>query len=898
VVQIILSDGPDRSGADAIVVTSLDDSGPGSLRQAILDTNAAPGPQTITFASGLTGTIPLASALPRLSSEVNIVGPGASNLTVRRNTGSYGVFYVTPEARVAISGLTVSNGSAYEGAGFYNLGTLNLTNCLISGNHAGYYGGGVFNGQTGTLSINRCTIVDNVAGRVGTSTAGGGFANHGHATVVASTINRNTAGWGGGVHNGGPGPALLTVTDSTVSNNSGGNGGGVINSGVAVFTRCTLDGNTGRNGGAFINLYTPGDLTLNNCTLSGNSACVENGGGGIYHESGQSLIVNNCTITSNRATEGGGIRTRTSTGPILINTIVAGNLNNSGTRDDVQGAFQSTSSHNVIGVGVGMTGITAGINGNQVGTAVSPIDPHLGPLKDNGGPTFTHALEPESPAIDAGVSTNAPATDQRGLTRIANGTIDIGAYELQRPDRPAHGSGGRTAAAAGGASNPAASPPEKVVRKLPGTITDVVAGGGGRYLFLVLKDIKKLAVFDANVANMARYLPLASDEVLVAAGSEKLVLVYPDQRLLQRWQLGTFEKELTKPLPFEGVIKAVALGSNSTGPMLVHWAVGSGALDRAPISFLDISTLSAITDLKAGNGAGQPGGTGTNSEVFVAHYSSYRDLTHWRASADGRVFGAWCTSHTPSGLFLLTLQGKTVRMSYEHESAGYVIPGPDCRMVYTGSGGLFTDQLKAVQRSRPDRWPLLPSSDPNYYISVGVPPVDSVGPRRVGGARCGIYIVGNGTPIFVTDPLDEMGAVAREQWATTDLTFDKRYHFLPPSKMLVTIPTSNDQVVVRQLDIMESLRKSGVDYLFVTSSPPRSASRGETLTYRLEALSSRGDPKFTLESGPDGMSLTPGGELRWLVPGDYAGDNPLTVIISATDGSGQQTFHTFLLRIR
>ena len=129
------------------------------------------------------------------------------------------------------------------------------------------------------------------------------------------------------------------------------------------------------------------------------------------------------------------------------------------------------------------------------------------------------------------------------------------------------------------------------------------------------------------------------------------------------------------------------------------------------------------------------------------------------------------------------------------------------------------------------------------------------------------------------------------------MTSDKRYHFLPAAKALVTIPPTNDQVVVRRLDVMESLRKSGVDYLFVTSTPPRAVSRGETLTYRLEACSSRGAPKFVLESGPDGMSLTHGGELKWAVPSDYAGENPTTVIISATDGSGQQTFHTFHLRI-
>ena len=323
----------------------------------------------------------------------------------------------------------------------------------------------------------------------------------------------------------------------------------------------------------------------------------------------------------------------------------------------------------------------------------------------------------------------------------------------------------RTAAAVAGAARPTVGAPEKMVCKLPGTVADVVAGGGGCYLLLVLKDVKKLAVFDVKAAAVIKYLPLASEEVLVAAGSEKLVLVYPDQRLVQRWRLETLEKELTKPLPFDGVVKAIAMGSNSAGPILVHWAVGYGALDRSPVSFFDVTTLSLVKGLKAENEAGRSGEAGSDDRVVAMHYSSFRDLAHWRASADGRVFGAWCTSHSPSGLFVLALEGKTVRMSYEHDSEGHVVPGPDGRTIYTGGGGLFTDQLKSIQRSRADRRPLLPSADPNYYISIGITsPGGTVPPRQAGGPRCGVHIAGNSSPIFVTDPLDEMSPAAGEAW--------------------------------------------------------------------------------------------------------------------------------------
>jgi hypothetical protein len=117
----------------------------------------------------------------------------------------------------------------------------------------------------------------------------------------------------------------------------------------------------------------------------------------------------------------------------LRNTIVAGNFRGAaGTRDDVFGAV-TASACNLIGDGTGLTGISNNdANGNQVGTAASPIDPLLGPLQDNGGPTQTHALLAGSPAIDRGLSPDgAPPSDQCGVGR--SGAPDIGAFEYTPP---------------------------------------------------------------------------------------------------------------------------------------------------------------------------------------------------------------------------------------------------------------------------------------------------------------------------------------------------------------------------------------------------------------------------------------------------------------------------------
>jgi hypothetical protein len=143
----------------------------------------------------------------------------------------------------------------------------------------------------------------------------------------------------------------------------------------------------------------------------------------------------NVTVTENFARAGSGVFLRNAGTSSVRNTIIAGNLNdldNAGS--DLAGAFAS-GGHNLIGDGTGATGFTDGANGDQVGTAASPIDARLGPLANNGGPTMTHALRSGSPAIDRGDNAVAPAADQRGVGRPRDGdgngsrVVDIGAFE-------------------------------------------------------------------------------------------------------------------------------------------------------------------------------------------------------------------------------------------------------------------------------------------------------------------------------------------------------------------------------------------------------------------------------------------------------------------------------------
>jgi hypothetical protein len=145
------------------------------------------------------------------------------------------------------------------------------------------------------------------------------------------------------------------------------------------------------------------------------------------------LTLLNDTITDNAAHTGGGVYLGVEGLSDVRNTIIAGNsVDPGGSGPDLSGNFTSNG-HNLIGNDSGSTGFTA--KGDQVGTANNLIDPRLGALADNGGPTRTHALLAGSPAIDHGDNSAAPATDQRGVARPRDGDgngsriVDIGAFE-------------------------------------------------------------------------------------------------------------------------------------------------------------------------------------------------------------------------------------------------------------------------------------------------------------------------------------------------------------------------------------------------------------------------------------------------------------------------------------
>lgn len=205
------------------------------------------------------------------------------------------------------------------------------------------------------------------------------------------------------------------ITNLTITNGFSLVGGGISSYGDLTLKNCTVSGNRAvlLSGGGIYNREA--NLYLINCTISGNTA--DESGGGIFNDVEGNLSLVNCTVSGNSAGRGSGIFNHNNATTVLRNTILnqsGGNLiNNVGT---------------ITSNGYNLSSDDASAFLNAAGDQNS-TDSMLSALADNGGPTFTMALLTGSPAINAGTSTGAPTTDQRGYSRV--GQVDIGAYEDQ-----------------------------------------------------------------------------------------------------------------------------------------------------------------------------------------------------------------------------------------------------------------------------------------------------------------------------------------------------------------------------------------------------------------------------------------------------------------------------------
>lgn len=442
-----------RGAASAtFTVTNLGDAGPGSLRRAVLDANAAPGADAVAFAPGLTGTVPLSSGEIPITDSLTINGPGAAVLTVSGNDQSR-IFHVERLAvaapiDVTLSGLTLTRGNAMSGVteagGAILADSENLTilDSVISDSTSGFpadpptevCGGNVaFFGSNGeTLRIADSTLTGGRTLSVSSTLGGNLCVDQGRLLLERSILTNGAADYGGGllVQSLAAGSA---ITQSTIAGNRASQYGGGIASlaGTALsIESSTISGNTAGShspsysafGGGIYLSQTAG-VQIVNCTISDNYA---DGSGGGIHTTGGSLLVRLTTISNNTAGfKGGSILISPVTEARLDHAIVANGAPQDLATEPTGFTAQLTADYSLIEApGSGDVQLTGAHN--LLGT-----DPLLGPLAPNGGPTLTRRPLPGSPVIDAGnpAIPSPPATDQRGARRIVGPAVDLGSVE-------------------------------------------------------------------------------------------------------------------------------------------------------------------------------------------------------------------------------------------------------------------------------------------------------------------------------------------------------------------------------------------------------------------------------------------------------------------------------------
>jgi len=417
-----------------------------ALKRAIVSANTNGEDDIINLAANGAYTIDIPdnttdgpNGLPVIGADGGrILTINGNNATIARSgNGGTPVFRIVniSSGTVNIFALTITNGrtagnvfgGSSSGAGIFNRGTLTMENCTVTANHGQHssstsHGAGIFN-LNGSVTLRQCVISGNTATSLSSAAGGIGggiYTQNGTMLIVRSIVRDNLVGRGN--------PSV---------GGDGGSAGGIANAnGTLTIQESTLRGNSAVVGGGAIANYNDASAVLNviNSTISGNSVSF-GPGGGISNSDG-TVRLTNCTISGNSApSSGGGVYTFGPSG--VHNTIIAGNSGSVAPDVASQGGQGlspvNSGGHNLIGKTNGSTGWIAS---DKTGTASAPLNPGLGPLQNNGGPTETMALLDGSPATEAGDNAvlGSPLnllTDQRGagFPRRKGAQVDIGAFE-------------------------------------------------------------------------------------------------------------------------------------------------------------------------------------------------------------------------------------------------------------------------------------------------------------------------------------------------------------------------------------------------------------------------------------------------------------------------------------
>jgi hypothetical protein len=394
----------------------------------------------------------------------------------------------------------------------------------------------------------------------------------------------------------------------------------------------------------------------------------------------------------------------------------------------------------------------------------------------------------------------------------------------------------------------------------------VRTGGAGRYLIFHVENSDALTIVDVVAGKALKPIPAPGD-FRYAADREKLFLVLNNQHVLQRWDLATQTREKSVLLDTDRAIHVAAMGSSGDGPLAL-WSAGK-------VEFWDVAALKPLT--VHGDVIDQRGG-----------------VQLW-PSADGLSFCAYGWTTGPFQLMRLSHVTATsaectkVSTPDSHDyNESWAMPTADGEYLTRYNAGLYSHDMAVLEPGPLKGSALFPTEDPRFLIALRSrdkkkefqAAIVAVVDRRI------LYTVQHLEPV--------MGG----QISTVQGRFksEPRVRYLPKEKLIITIPDSNDEVVIRHFDLERALKSTGADYLYVISKPRTRMHEGDAFTYNIETLSNSTALKYKLETAPDGMQISPQGKITW-TPRSAITSGKADVIVSISNGGGMEIMHAFQVTI-
>jgi WD40 repeat protein len=392
---------------------------------------------------------------------------------------------------------------------------------------------------------------------------------------------------------------------------------------------------------------------------------------------------------------------------------------------------------------------------------------------------------------------------------------------------------------------------DEYVVQLPHKCDVLRFGGNGRYAVLQSKSQNKLYVVDTYQKKLVKELNTDGD-LKYACSLDKLVIVYPSRRTIERWDLGTFEREDIRLLPPDVSPFMITMGDAGNGP-LGMWINGS-------LQLWDINKLERIS---------LDGPTMTSMDN-APHIIS--------VSSKGHTF---CSYPDRTGFFsTLQVSGNKTKV-FVHDQLHYGLnnwgmPNEDGRMLLTFGGKVYDSAWKQFATPDLNAKQVLPSGDSRFLLLVEKEENDT--------SKATICSTAELKQIHTIEQLPD---VTKGNDPTTFGRFSlkPRVRLLFDQNLFVIVPESNDRVVMRAFNLQKEIATKPEPHFFVTSQPKNVAFVGDQFTYQVETLTNAQSVGFSLVEAPSGMEIDNNGLIRWPIEKrPLGGHADVTVLVKPANG--------------